>query len=50
MVPIAVGASTVITGLMHAASPAFPGAWIGSIAGAAISALLAWWWFRALRR
>jgi Na+-driven multidrug efflux pump len=35
---------------MHATSPAFPGAWIGSIAGAAVAAVLGWWWFRALRR
>jgi hypothetical protein len=49
MVPIAVATSTAITGLMHAASPAFPGAWIGSIAGAAMAVLLGWWWFRALR-
>ena len=49
MVPIAVATSTAITGLMHAASPAFPGAWIGSIAGAALAVRLGWWWFRALR-
>ena len=50
MVPIAVGVSTAIANLMHATRPPFPGAWIGSIAGAALALLLAWWWFYALRR
>lgn len=50
MVPVALGTATVITQLVRAASGAFPGAWIGSLGGAAIVALLAWWWFHALRR
>jgi hypothetical protein len=50
MVPIAVGMSTAIGNLMHAASPPFPGAWIGSVAGAAMALLMAWWWFYALRK
>jgi hypothetical protein len=49
MVPLALGAMTVVGALGRAAQRAFPGALAGSVVGALVAALIAWWLFRLLR-
>jgi hypothetical protein len=50
MVPLALGAMTVLGVLMRGAQRPFPGALIGSIVAAIVVALAAWWMFKLLRR
>ena len=50
MIPIALGTMMAIGALMRGAQRPFPGALPGAIAAAVLTALLAWWLFRALRR
>jgi hypothetical protein len=50
MVPIALGTMIALGALTRGAQRPFPGALPGSLVAAALTALLAWWLFRALRR
>jgi hypothetical protein len=50
LVPLALGVMTVIGALARGARGPFPGALLGSTLGALVLAVLAWLWFRALRR
>ena len=50
MIPIALGTMMAFSALMRGAQRAFPGSLPGAIVAAALTALLAWWLFRALRR
>jgi hypothetical protein len=50
MIPIALGSMMAIGGLMRGAERAFPGALPGAVAAAVLTAGLAWWLFRTLRR
>ena len=50
MIPIALGSMMAIGGLMRGAERAFPGALPGALAAALLTAGLAWWLFRTLRR
>jgi len=50
MIPIALGSMMTIGGLMRGAERAFPGALPGALAAALLTAGLAWWLFRTLRR
>jgi hypothetical protein len=50
IVPLAAGTMIAAGALLQGAQRAYPGAAGGSIAAAVLSALLGWWWFRALRR
>jgi hypothetical protein len=49
MVPLALGTMAVVGALGRAAQRAFPGALAGSVLGAFVAALAAWWLFRLLR-
>ena len=50
MIPIALGTLVAIGTLGRGAQRPFPGALPGALAAAVLTALLAWWLFRALRR
>jgi membrane protease YdiL (CAAX protease family) len=50
IVPLALGVMTAVGALARGAQRAYPGALIGSAAGALLVVALGWWWFRALRR
>jgi hypothetical protein len=50
MVPLALGVMAVVAAALRGAVRPYPGAVIGSIAGAVLVTLLAAGWFRALRR
>jgi hypothetical protein len=50
MIPVALGTMMALTALMRGAQRAFPGALPGSIIAAALTLLLAWWLFGALRK
>ena len=50
MMPLALGTAAAAGALISGARPAFAGALPGSIIGAALAAVVGWWWFRALRR
>jgi len=50
MVPIGLGTMMAIAALARGAQRPFPGALPGSIVAAVLIGLVAWWWFRALRR
>ena len=50
MVPLVIGTMTVFGILAQNIPEPFPGALVASIGGAILIGVLAWWWFRALRR
>lgn len=50
MVPIALGTMAALGALVRAADRPYPGAVFGIAAGGALTWLVSWWWFRALRR
>jgi len=50
MMPLALATMAAVGMLMHGAAQPFAGALPGSILGAILTALVGWWWFRALRR
>jgi hypothetical protein len=50
MIPIALGTMMATGALMRGAQRPFPGALPGAVAAAVLTALLAWWLYRALRR
>ena len=50
MIPIALGTMMATGVLMRGAQRPFPGALPGAVAAAVLTALLAWWLHRALRR
>ena len=50
MIPIALGTMLAVGALMRGAQRPFPGALPGGLVAAVLTAVLAWWLFRALRR
>ncbi len=50
IVPVAMGAMTIVSSIGRGIGRAFPGALSGSVVAAVLVAGLGWWWFRALRR
>jgi hypothetical protein len=50
MVPLAVGTMAAVGAIAQGAQRPFPGALAGALIGAPVLMLVAWWWFRALRR
>jgi membrane protease YdiL (CAAX protease family) len=50
LVPVALGTMMAVGTISRGAQRPFPGALPGSIVAALLIAVLAWWWFRALRR
>ena len=50
MIPIALGTMMALGALMRGSQRAFPGALPGALAAVVLTAILAWWLYRALRR
>ena len=50
IVPLAVATMVILGQLPESANNAYPGAVSGSLLGAAIIAVIAWWWFNELQR
>jgi hypothetical protein len=50
MMPLALATMAVTGMLMRGAAQPFAGALPGAILGAVLTALVGWWWFKALRR
>jgi hypothetical protein len=50
MYPIALGTMLSVSALARGIRRPFPGAWPGAIVAVVVTGLIAWWWFRALRR
>ena len=50
VVPLAVATMVILGQLPESANNAYPGAASGSLLGAAIIAVISWWWFSELRR
>jgi hypothetical protein len=50
MVPIGLGTMSAVAALARGAERPFPGALAGSLVAVMVIGLVAWWWWRALRR